>query len=163
AQKTGFEAAVKAINAAGGVNGHPINGVACDTTLSTTGAVTCAQSAVNAHALAVVEDSNQEPTGTDAILTAADNSAPVDTWDAEELTAQNDYAFDLGDQGLESAAAVVANVVFKSYKNVVAQENVPAGLEIVPNWNASNRAHGFPQGRIILVPYGLPDAVPYVP
>src|SRR5262249_52534492 len=40
--KAGFDSAVKAINDAAGVNGHPINGVVCDTQLTTRCDLVCA-------------------------------------------------------------------------------------------------------------------------
>src|SRR5262249_28421896 len=55
-EKVAFDAAVKEINNAGGIKGHPIRGVACDDQISATAAANCAQSAVNAGALAVVHN-----------------------------------------------------------------------------------------------------------
>jgi ABC-type branched-subunit amino acid transport system substrate-binding protein len=55
----GAKAAAKAINAAGGVKGHPLEIVACDTGLTTqkpTGAVDCANSAIKAGVVASTGD-----------------------------------------------------------------------------------------------------------
>jgi len=51
---TAFAAAVKAVNARGGIKGHLINVLNCDTTSSANGSAACGQKAVSDHAFAII-------------------------------------------------------------------------------------------------------------
>lgn len=56
-----FTATVKQINAAGGIHGHKINGVICDTGITAPGAVACGREAVSDHAFGIVDYSQIAP------------------------------------------------------------------------------------------------------
>lgn len=54
-KQSAAEAAVDAINAAGGVNGHPLQVVTCDTDLDPNKTTQCTQQAISDHVVAVVD------------------------------------------------------------------------------------------------------------
>jgi len=156
----GFRAAVKAINAKGGVDGHKINGVVCDDQVNATAASNCAHSAVSAGAAAVIED-GQEIVTVDPIIIAAKIPLLELPLANEQLIEPNLYEIALGAAGSNSGSAVVQHQIFKATKNVYAGINVPAALASIPAWNATFKARGWPQGQVVLTPPGIPDAAPY--
>jgi ABC-type branched-subunit amino acid transport system substrate-binding protein len=59
---TAFKGAVAAANARGGIHGHPIHLIICDSQGNQNAAAACGQQAASDHAIAVVDDSGQEDT-----------------------------------------------------------------------------------------------------
>jgi len=51
----GMDAAISVINAKGGINGHPLKLVSCDTMLSANGELSCAHTLISDHVVAVVD------------------------------------------------------------------------------------------------------------
>lgn len=156
----GFTAAVKAINAKGGINGHPINGVVCDDQLNSTAAANCANNAVSSGSAAVIEVS-QEIATTDPILIAGKLPLLEFPLAMQQLAEPTLYEAELGSAGANAEFAVIQHEVFKTTKNVYAGINVAAALASIPAWNATFTAHGWPTGRVVLTPPGIPDAAPY--
>ncbi len=57
-----FKATVTAANARGGIHGHPIHLIVCDSQGNQNAGAACGQQAVSDHAIAVVDDSGEEDT-----------------------------------------------------------------------------------------------------
>ena len=55
-----FYAAVKAANARGGIMGHPIDAITCDSQSNNNGAAACGQQAVQDHVFAVIAAAGED-------------------------------------------------------------------------------------------------------
>jgi ABC-type branched-subunit amino acid transport system substrate-binding protein len=157
---TGFNAAVKAINASGGINGRKINGVVCDDQVNTTAAATCAHNAVSAGAAAVVEFS-QEIETIDPVINAANIPLIELPLASSQLSEPNLYEIELGAVGDQAGYAVAQVKYLHSKKNSFAYPDLPAAGAAVPAWNDTFKAHGWPTGKAIAVPIPVPDPTPY--
>jgi ABC-type branched-subunit amino acid transport system substrate-binding protein len=157
---TGFNAAVKAINASGGIDGRKINGVVCDDQVSTTAAATCAHNAVSARAAAVVEFSEETLT-IDPIINTANIPLIELPLASSQLSEPNLYEIELGAVGDEAGEAVAQVKYLHSKKNSFAYPDIPSAGPSVPAWNDTFKAHGWPTGKVIPVPVPAPDATPY--
>ena len=98
-REQGAKAAAKAINAAGGINGHPLEIISCDTGLTTlkpTGAIDCAKAAIKAGVIASTGDAQGDANVLQAFNEA--NIAEIGAFpiNAGDYTAENSFPLQAG-------------------------------------------------------------------
>jgi ABC-type branched-subunit amino acid transport system substrate-binding protein len=99
-----FDAAVKAANARGGINGHPIKLVTCDSQTSNNGAQACGQQAASAHPFAIISYS-----GEDTFFPYAQaGRIPVLNEGSTALSFANPMSFVINDGLLDASAGYIS-------------------------------------------------------
>jgi ABC-type branched-subunit amino acid transport system substrate-binding protein len=157
----GVDAAVKAVNATGGVGGRPLAVVRCDTKGNPNGAAVCARRMVSEAVAATVATTTSFGSSILPILAKAHiaNLGPFATSQAD-LTDKNGFSF-------EPAAITVvpgmpnlaASLGAKKINLVVTQ--VPQTGELVQLASLGLAGYHLKIGKTVQVPAGAPDMAPY--
>jgi branched-chain amino acid transport system substrate-binding protein len=156
----GIKVGVAAINATGGVDGHPIQVTTCTDNDDPNQAATCARNAVSSSAIAVVGNGTSYGSGVDPILEAAGMaSIGNSTFTAADFDCSvcfNDSAGDFGSIGSALAAAKLTGA-----KRIgIPYINVPAGATLAPLVNSLIKPLGASAVGVIPVNVTATDLTP---
>jgi branched-chain amino acid transport system substrate-binding protein len=157
----GAEAAVKAINAAGGIKGHPLDYTACDDMNNPDTAANCARTAVSDGDIAVVGDFTQQGSAYLPILLQA-HIAVVGLIPATAADFTSTNTFPLAG-GAPVGFAGLGYGIGKAgaTKVAVARIDLAAASELTALTDAGMSTFGI-KGKDVPVPIGAPDMAPYV-
>lgn len=158
--RTGAEAAVKVINNAGGVDGHKIDLLTCDSQGTKNGGVTCATRAVREKVLAVVGAVDFYGDYISVLKSAGiPNVGPLPIQD--ELNDTNSYPVEGGASVVP--AAVVSYVARNGGTSLAYVGNTSAYTSAIPQITAPVvRKHPGFALHLISIPTTAVDATPYV-
>ena len=115
-----FDSAVKAANAAGGIHGHPIDLVVCDSQANNNAAASCGQQMVSKHVIGVMADDSGEDTWIPYLQNA---NIPVFTGGGLPLEYTSPVSFitnDFSDLVSSGYVALLAQAGCKSVASVLA-------------------------------------------
>ena len=160
-QADGARAAVKAVNAAGGVNGRELKLTVCDTNLVQTKALQCARNVVKSNAVAVVLHSQLQAA---AYPVLASGKIPVinsNVLEAKDMRGDNVFPLTSGAAGSNRADGVAMAQVFKVRIPVAAYADVPAAGDFPKAVNSGLAAAGGPRATDIAVQVNAPDMSVY--
>jgi branched-chain amino acid transport system substrate-binding protein len=161
-EEAGVNGAVKAINAAGGINGHPLQVLPCDTNLNPNGAAACARSAVSAGAVAAVATSTQFGANAIPILNAA-HIAELGQIAVGAADLTNPNGFPLAPVGIDIAAGEPALAAsLGATKISMVHVDLPVAAQL-PQLAAIGLApHALKLVNAVAIPQNAPDMSPYV-
>jgi branched-chain amino acid transport system substrate-binding protein len=158
----GVNAAVKAINAAGGVNGHPLVVVQCDTKNNPDGAAACGRQLVSSGVVAMVGSI----TGFGASLLPILQAAHIPSLGQIAVGAAdlaNPDGFPFAPSGIGVAVgepALAASLGAKKISEVRVNLSATAGLPALANIGLA--PHGLKLLNSVALPMNSPDMSPYV-
>jgi ABC-type branched-subunit amino acid transport system substrate-binding protein len=151
---------VKAINAAGGINGHPIKVITCDTKSNPNGAVACGRSAASDGAVAAIAPTTNYDTNLIPVL-AHENIPALGTVALATLSAQNSFPFAPAAITLvPGEPALAASLGAKKITMVVVQ--APDTSSVTGLAGIGLAPYHMQLAGITQIPSGAPDMSPYV-
>jgi len=159
----GLNAAVGAINASGGINGHKLVASVCNDNNDPNQAAACArQAAGNPSVLAAVGNDTNYGAQVNPILAQAGiaNIGPI-PYSSADFTDKNSYPTSEGT--LEEAGEVaVAADLLHAKRIMVPVVDVPAGRELPPLMNAALTGRSATIGGYVYIPLTATDLTSYV-
>jgi ABC-type branched-subunit amino acid transport system substrate-binding protein len=162
-EQRGGEAAADYVNAHGGVDGRPIKIVTCDEQYSAAGALSCAQQAVAAHAVAVAGFSFF--LGASGLTTLESAGIPSLNVPSNPAEYTNPISFPIygGSQSFGGSLALIAADVIKATSMVVVSPDDAASHETVAGLQALANAKKLGlRVSAVYIPPTAPDVTPYV-
>lgn len=149
------KSAVDAVNAKGGISGHPIDLTTCDAQSGPNTAEACARQAVSAHDVAVVGTFTLGVAAVLPVLTAAKIPyIPADAFDPPEFTSANSFP-------VQAATSTIAGLGYIAGKNcassVIVNVQDPEDAYDSTLINAGLKAEGKPAAKTIIIPFAPGD------
>lgn len=162
--KTSADAAVSAINAAGGVNGHKIAVETCDDQFDAQVSLRCAQKAITDPDTVAVIGSL---TGAGPQIMPLFEKAKIPVIGSDVLapidgTSPMAFPIDTGVPGPDIAATAVAKKYLHVAKIGVIQQDQPQSAANIPYFDAGTKQSGVPVAKYINVPSDASDMSSYV-
>ena len=160
--KSGMQAAVASINAAGGVKGHPLQLDFCDTQLTANGELSCARKLIADHVVAVIDATIvEDQSGAEFNLFS---SAGIPYFAGEgvspaELTSPNSYPLASGAPGWFYGTIQVLKKAGATKFGIYAGANIAPEQYAVSQVEAAMTGLGIPASHYVVV-YGDPTSDP---